>query len=190
VAARRLGVFGGTFDPLHHGHLIVAGEAFEALGLDLLLLVPAAQPPHKPGTAASAEQRLRMLRAATAGDPRFAIEEIELRREGPSYTVDTLRELKRLHADVQLFFLLGADQFRMLETWREPDEVARLAQLVVFARAGEEIGPNRYSGIQVAVSRVDVSGTEIRRRIREGRSIRYYVPEAVRGIIEGEGLYR
>jgi nicotinate-nucleotide adenylyltransferase len=192
VKRRRLGVFGGTFDPPHHGHLIAASDAYAALRLDRLLLVPAADPPHKKGAVhASAEQRLRMLRAAVAGDPRFEVVELELRRAGPSYTVDTLRELRGLEPDAELVFLLGIDQFRALESWREPETVASLARLGVLSRDGESpVTGGRFPAEHVPITRVDISATEIRRRAAAGESIRYLVPEAVRAIVEEEGLYR
>lgn len=191
MSHRRLGVFGGTFDPVHHAHLIVAAEAFEALNLDLLLFVPAAEPPHKRGSVvASAEQRMRMLSTAIEGDPRFRVDDLELRRPGPSYTVDTLQALREREPEAEIFFLLGVDQFRDFGKWREPDRIVRLARLAVLARGGETVdvdGP--YPATAVAVSRIDISGTEIRKRTSEGRSVRYYVPEGVREIIERERIY-
>jgi len=187
----RIGVLGGTFDPPHHGHLIVAGDVCEALSLDRLLLVPSAEPPHKPGAVqASAEQRLRLVRAAVEGDSRFEVDDLELRRTGPSYTVDTLRLLRERHPGCELYFLIGVDQVRELHTWREPEEVARLATLVAVSRGGEDPGASPYPLRRVAVTRIDISATEVRRRVREGRSIRYLVPEGVRELIEREGLYR
>lgn len=186
-----IGIFGGTFDPPHIGHLIVASDAFAALRLDRLILVPSADPPHKQGRVmATAEQRLDMVRAAVSGDPRFEVDGIELKRAGASYTVDTLRAMRTRFPGAELFFLVGVDQMRELDSWREPQEVARLACLSVVAREGEE--PVRDSPFRfrpVPVTRIDVSATEIRRRIRKGESIRYLVPEAVREIIEREGLY-
>ncbi len=188
----RLGVFGGTFDPPHHGHLMVASDAFEALALDRLLFVPAAEPPHKPqGVRATTEQRLRMLRAATQTDSRFAVDTAEVDRGGASYTVDTLRELGAREPDAELVFLLGIDQFRALAGWREPQEVARLARLGVLSRGGESPDlSGHYPGIHVAVRRVDISSTEIRERVATERPFRHLVPEGVWRIIEAEGLYR
>ncbi|MEX2582062.1 MAG: nicotinate-nucleotide adenylyltransferase [Gemmatimonadota bacterium] len=187
----RLGIFGGTFDPPHVGHLIVAADAFEALELDRLVFVPAADPPHKQGTVgATGRQRLRMLTAAVDGDARFAVDDLEIRRGGTSYTVDTLREIRGREPDAELVFLLGIDQFRALASWREPAEVARLAQLAVFSRGGETpdlTGP--YEGVHVPVSRIDVSSTDVRRRLSQGLSVRYYVAETVRTIIEEERIY-
>ncbi|MBI4408916.1 MAG: nicotinate (nicotinamide) nucleotide adenylyltransferase [Gemmatimonadetes bacterium] len=193
----RLGVFGGSFDPPHLGHLIVAQDAALALSLDRVLFVPAAVPPHKRGQSLSAgEVRLEMTRAAIAGNPLFEASDVELTRTGPSYTIETLRELvTRTRGDAEelaLFLLMGVDQFREFHTWREPEEIARLASLAVFARAGEEIG---WPGVDVAfqpvpVTRVDVSSTDIRRRVAAGEPIRYLVPPGVEEIIRREGLYQ
>lgn len=189
---RKLGILGGTFDPPHLGHLIVASDAFEALGLERLILVPAGAPPHKADSVvATADQRLRMVEAAVAGDARFDVDDLELRRDGPSYTVDTLREIAVRDPDAALVFLLGTDQFRSLSTWREPAEVARLATLGVLARGGETpdlSGP--YRGMAVPVRRVDISASEVRKRVAAGESVRYLVPDAVAAIVRNEGLYR
>lgn len=188
---RRLGLFGGTFDPPHHGHLIVASVVHQALGLEKLVFIPAKDPPHKPAVATPPDLRLAMVRAAIEGDPRFEVDDLELRRDGVSYTVDTLREYRSRFADAELVFLLGIDQFRALSSWREPDEVARLATLAVVEREGETLRPTGpYQAVEVPIPRIDVSSTEIRERAREGRSIRYYVPERVREIVEREGLYQ
>lgn len=191
----RIGVFGGTFDPPHVGHLIVAQDVVEALRLDRLLLVPVAEPPHKPGrTPASADARARMLEAAVAGDPRMEVSRVEIDRGGPSYTVDTLRWLRGRHPEDEIHLVVGVDQLRGFARWREPEEVARLARLVVLSREG--VDPARVAaGVDVSyrtvpVTRVDVSSSDVRGRIREGRSVRYQVPEAVRRIIEEEQLYR
>jgi nicotinate-nucleotide adenylyltransferase len=191
-AAGRIGIFGGTFDPPHHGHLIAAADAFHALELDRLLLVPASVPPHKPATGrTSAALRLEMLRAAVAGDRRFEVDDLELRREGPSYTVDTLRELTQRFEGCELFLLIGADMARDLHTWREPAEIARLARLTVLARAGDQPQPaGGLAALSVPVTRVDISATEVRRRVAAGEPVRYLVPDAVKQIIEREGLYR
>jgi nicotinate-nucleotide adenylyltransferase len=187
----RIGIFGGTFDPVHHGHLVVAADACDALELDLLLLVPAGRPPHKEGTGAGAEHRLRMLQAAVAGDERFEVDDLELRREGPSFTVETLRHLRERWVDADLFFLMGADCLPDLATWREPHAIARLATVVALSRAGELGQPAVAIPFErIAVTRVDISATAVRQRIAAGRSVRYLLPESVRDIIEGEGLYR
>lgn len=187
----RIGLYGGTFDPPHVGHLMVASEAFESLELDRLLFVPSAVPPHKRGRVrASPERRLEMVRLSIAGDPRFGVEDLELRREGASYTVDTLRILRERDPDCELIFLVGIDQVQEFHTWKEPDEIARLASLAVLSRGGEQIGEIGLPLLRVEVTRIDLSSTEIRQRIRDGRSIRYLVADPVREMILREGLYR
>lgn len=188
----RIGIYGGTFDPPHIGHLIVASDACAALGLDRLLLVPSADPPHKKGeVVATAEQRLEMLRAAAADDPRFDVDDIELRREGASYTVETLREMRKRFPDADLYFVVGVDQMQELGSWREPHEVARLARLSVMTREGER--PDESSPFPhrlVPVTRIDLSSSDIRRRIAAGEPVKYLLPEPVREFVEREGLYR
>jgi nicotinate-nucleotide adenylyltransferase len=189
---RKIGVFGGTFDPPHLGHLVAASDAAGALGLDTVLWVPSAVHPFKGGQVRTApELRLRMVQAAIAGDPRFAAEPLELERAGPSYTADTLAELGRRHPGAELWLLVGADLLAELPQWHRPDEVLRLARLAVLTRAGEGAGaaPN-LPAVPVPVTRVDVSATEVRRRAAAGETIRYLVPEAVRALVEREGLYR
>lgn len=186
----RLGVYGGAFDPPHLGHLVAASDACDALGLHRLLWIPSAVHPLK-AVRTAADVRLEMVRAAIQGDPRFAADDLELRRTGPSYTVDTLRELRAHEPEAELFFLTGADNLRDLPRWREPDEIARLATLAVVSRAGDSLPAGApYPAVAVAVTRMDVSSTEVRRRVAAGLSIRYLVPEAVRAVIEREGLYR
>jgi nicotinate-nucleotide adenylyltransferase len=190
----RIGVFGGTFDPPHMGHFVVAQDVTEQLGLDRLLFMPVATPPHKPANEpAPAELRVRMLDAGLRDDPRMQVSRLEVERGGVSYTVDTLRELKDRSAHDELLLVIGSDQLASFSTWRSPDEVVRLARLVVMNR-GElgvvEAGAHANVPFEtVPVTRVDVSSTEVRRRLREGRSIRYWVPERVRELIEKEHLY-
>jgi nicotinate-nucleotide adenylyltransferase len=189
--SRRIGVYGGTFDPPHVGHLIVAGDVHLRLGLDVVVFVPAADPPHKQGQVRTpAALRLEMVRAATRDDPRFAVDDLEVRRRGPSYTVDTLREFRRRDLQAELFFLLGAEMGRDFASWRDPGVIARLATLVVMARDGDSVAEGAFPVLSAAVTRVDVSATEVRRRAAAGEPIRYLVTEPVRQIIERENLYR
>ena len=187
----KVGIFGGTFDPPHVGHLIAAQDALEVLSLDSVLFIPARVPPHKqhvPVTDPSL--RLRMIRAATEGDTRFEVSDVELQRTGPSYTVETLRQLREKRPGDEFFLMLGVDQVREFRTWREPDEVLRLASLAMLARGGVE--PADVSDIvhqTVPVTRVDVSSTLVRERVAAGRTIRYLVPDGVEKIIAAEGLY-
>jgi nicotinate-nucleotide adenylyltransferase len=198
-----IGLFGGTFDPPHAGHLIVAQDAALALGLDRILFIPAAQPPHKLETPVTAAvQRLRMLELAIGDDSRFGIERAELERSGPSFTVDTLRSLHEAAEDVDLTLLMGADQYAEFPTWREPDEIRGLARLAVLMREGTT-GAAAVSGaswrpaasemadgaLSVAVTRIDISSTAVRRRVAEGIPIRYLVPPAVEHFIHEHRLY-
>ena len=188
----RIGVFGGTFDPPHLGHLVVASDACEALELGRVLWIPSAVPPHKLRTVrAPAEARLEMVRAAIQGDPRFEADDVELRRAGPSYTVDTLRELASRHPGDELVLLIGADNLREIPGWREPGEILRLARVAVLSRDGAGVPPDAaIPATAVAVTRVDVSATEVRRRAAAGETIRYLVPDAVRALVERRELYR
>jgi nicotinate-nucleotide adenylyltransferase len=189
----RIGIFGGTFDPPHVGHLIVAQDVAEALDLDRVVWVPAATPPHKEGgELTAAEDRLALVEAAVADNERFQVTDLEVRRAGVSYTVDTLRELRGRWEGAQLHLIIGADQYRVLDTWREPAEIARLARVTVMSRNGSEgpPGPQAHEAtIVVPVTRIDISSTDVRERLRSGRSVAYLVPAAVRRIIEHKGLY-
>lgn len=194
----RLGVLGGTFNPPHIGHLIAAQEALAQLSLDRVLFVPAGVPPHRavehePG----AEARFELTELAVAGDERFEASRIELDREGPSFTVETLRQLAAA-GDDELFLLLGGDQATALPKWREPEEVLRLATVVAFERTNwsrEGIGLTiaRLRGargvLYLDMPRIQVSSTLVRRRVREGRPIRYLVPDGVWRYIEEHRLY-
>jgi nicotinate-nucleotide adenylyltransferase len=189
LARFRLGLFGGTFDPPHIGHLVVAQDVVERLVLDELLFIPAGSPPHKTGKIISpAPLRVEMVRALTSGSEVFRVSEVEVSREGPSYSVDTLRYFRDLHPDAEIFFILGADQAAAFDTWQSPGEVASLATLVVMAREGLEAPSGMFTS--VPVTRVDISATDIRDRVREGRTIQYLVPDSVRHIIENNRLYR
>jgi nicotinate-nucleotide adenylyltransferase len=140
---------------------------------------------------ATAEQRLAMVRAAVENDHRFAVDDLELRRPGASYTVDTLRELRSRYPRAELFFVIGMDQYRELHSWREPEEVARLARLAVVSRDGDDAAGESPIPVEpISVTRIDLSATDIRRRIQQGESIRYFVPDPVRELIEREGLYK
>ena len=185
------GVFGGSFDPVHHGHLIAAERAAEALGLDTVLLVPCARQPLKAGApAATPEQRVAMLRAATAGHPSFAVETGELERPAPSYTVDTMRELRRRWPDRRLVLIMGADAAAQLPRWRAPDEVARLAEIAVLTRPGAPEVASALVRHVVATPAIEISASEIRARCLAGKSIRYLVPEAVAAYIAQHRLYQ
>jgi nicotinate-nucleotide adenylyltransferase len=196
VARRRLGVFGGTFDPPHVGHLALAEWARERLGLDRVLFVVAGQPPHKSrdGLSSSAA-RLAMTRLAVRGHPAFEVSTIELESAGPSYTVDTLRRLSRRHPESRLYLLMGADNLDELPTWREPAEIRRLASVAVAARPGADararhLRGGKRSAVMLDNPVLDVSSTMVRARARAGRSVRYLVPDAVARYIDRHHLYR
>lgn len=195
VGRRRVGIFGGTFDPPHDGHVSVVRDVADALDLDEVLWMPAGEPPHKPDAGASPiAVRLAMTRAAAAADPRFRVSELEIGREGPSYTVDTLRELRAgdVSGGTDLFLIIGIDQYRAFDSWRAPDEIRVLAHVTVMDRGGTSLeGSETLEGVvSVPVRRIDISSTEVRARAREGRDVSDLVPPAVARIIESEGLYR
>lgn len=185
-----IGLFGGSFDPIHHGHLIVAQAVLEALELEQIRFVPAREQPFKTGRhAAPAETRARMVALAIAGEPRFTLERIELERPGPSYTVDTIRALRERDPGRDFAILVGADAARELTAWREAALLARLAALVIFSRPGAELPELPWPVQVVHVPGVDISATEIRHRVAVGRSIRYWVPDPVLECIDQDGLY-
>jgi nicotinate-nucleotide adenylyltransferase len=196
----RTAVFGGSFNPIHYGHLLLADEVLEALDLDRILFVPAALPPHKsPAYLAPAADRYAMVELAVAGHPKFAVSDLELRRAGPSYTVDTLTALRIPRAD--LFLLVGSETFLDLLTWREPRRIARLARIVVVPRVGSAFDPEsaavrkvvREIGDEPLIARatsLPISASDLRRRVREGRSLAYRLPESVIAFIQAKRLYR
>jgi nicotinate-nucleotide adenylyltransferase len=194
----RLGVFGGTFDPPHLGHVAVARDVADGLRLDRLVWMPAGVPPHKPDQPVSpARVRLEMTRAAAAGEPRFEVSELEIHRAGPSYTVDTLRELRRAYPHADLFLILGADELRTFATgWREPEAILELATLALMDRAGENAVtaspglPGMERAVHVPVRRMDVSSTEVRALAATGGDVSTLVPAGVLAVMEREGLYR
>jgi nicotinate-nucleotide adenylyltransferase len=193
ASALRLGVLGGTFDPFHLGHLIVARDVAEGLSLDRVLLVLAARPPHKGRVTATAELRLEMLEAALAHDPVLVASDVEMGRAGPSYTIDTLRDLRTQYPEAELVLMIGTDQWRQFAGWKDPQGIARMATIAVMAREGDDpsaMDPGLdVSSRVVSVTRIDVSATDVRARARQGRSIRHLVPEAAYKIIEREALY-
>lgn len=195
--ARRIGVFGGTFDPPHAGHLLAAGDAAERLRLDLVLWVPAAQQPLKSAETAAAAHRLRMVELTIAGEPRHALEGTEVERGGLSYTVDTLRTLRGRHGGAELFLLLGEDSWRTFGSWRDPAGIQEIATVAVLMRdvevlsadaAGPGLSPDRPP-MRLPTRRIDVSATEIRSRVKAGLSIRGFVLEPVERYIAEHGLY-
>jgi nicotinate-nucleotide adenylyltransferase len=212
----RIGLFGGTFDPIHYGHLRAAEEAREAFGLQRVLFVPSAHPPHKDmGGVSRAGHRLEMVRRAVAGHPAFEVSDVECRRPGKSYAVETLRALRRLGGEegADLYTLLGSDAFLEIETWHSCAELFELSHWVVMQRPGTACAGNKdipaalrpafrfHRGVRAYAHRsghwlffrrltcLEISGTQVRRLVRAGRSVRYLVPEAVEDYIRAKGLY-
>jgi nicotinate-nucleotide adenylyltransferase len=184
---KRVGIFGGTFDPIHHGHLILGREAVEALRLDRLIFVPAAASPHKSDLQpAASDARLEMLRVAVKDEPNFQLDDTELQRPPPSYTIDTA-ELLRFHQPTAEFFLLiGEDHVERLSTWHRYDDLCQIVKFVVLERTGVKT-EHPYPTIK---RHLDISATNIRNRVATGRSIRYLVPPEVEKIIRDRQLYR
>lgn len=185
----RLGVLGGTFDPIHLGHLAAARAAIECAHLDRVLVVPTGVPPHRAPAVAGAADRLEMARLAVADDPRFAVVDVELRRSGRSYTVDTLRELHAQHPDDELFLILGWDAAKLLDTWHQPDEVRRLARVVIVTRPGSG-RPAASSELLCERPTPDISASRLRSALGRGEGVAEFVPAPVAEYIATHGLYR
>jgi nicotinate-nucleotide adenylyltransferase len=189
----RIGILGGTFDPPHVGHLIIGEQACAQVRLDKLLFVPAYLPPHKrSGGRANPRRRLRMVRLATRGRSKFEVSPIEIQREGISYTIDTLQELRRKYHKSSFYLIVGGDNFDSFKSWKSVDEIARLATIVVYKRKsrGRKItGARMGKLVHLRGALLDISSTMIRDRIKRGESIRFLVPESVRRFIEKNKLY-
>jgi nicotinate-nucleotide adenylyltransferase len=202
ASGKRIGILGGTFDPPHVGHLWLATLAADTLGLSRVLLMPAARPPHKGGKPVSnAADRVTMTRLAIVGDAQLDLSLIEMERPGPSYTVDSLVELRaQLGTEAGLVLIMAADSFAEIDTWREPDRLLELAEWAIGPRPGsaqpdraalrDRFGTNESRIHLLDGPSLDVSSSEIRRRVAAGRSIRYLVPRAVEELIADRGLYR
>jgi len=212
-ALRRIGIFGGTFDPVHKGHIAVVKDFARSLGLDTVFIVPASMPPHKPDSpTASADDRLSMLKIAAAGVPFLRVSDLELRRMGKSYTIDTVIELQGENPGSELYLALGADAFQEISTWHRPEDVAAAVNIVVMTRPGFEIdltssltgemrssynlegGILRHASgrqlLPLEVTAVDISASMVREIIAKGGEIKHLVPEGVGDYIVRKGLYR
>lgn len=190
-----LGILGGTFNPPHIGHLIVAEAVRSELALDRILFIPAAIPPHKMNHDIAAPQhRVEMVRRAVEGNPYFAVSEMEVRRGGISFTVDTLRQLQREQPDARLFLLIGMDNLPEFPTWRSPERILELATVVVMTRPGfaaNDVPPDLKGRVRICpVPTIGIASSEIRARVKEGKSIRYLVADPVRDYIHHHNLYR
>jgi nicotinate-nucleotide adenylyltransferase len=195
----RLGVMGGTFDPIHYAHLFVAEEARAQYQLDRVLFIPCGTPAHKSsGQVTPASHRLTMTQLAIASNPAFSCSLMEVKRTGVSYTVDTLRFLKQQHPEADLFLIVGADILAEIQTWRQPEDIVRISRLIVAERPGCCLGelcralPATYTQrmLLLCTLHLDISSTEIRRRVQEGRPIRYLTPDPVVEYIATNQLYR
>lgn len=201
----RIGLYGGRFDPIHHGHLIAAQSIYEQLRLDRVIFVPCGRPPHKPGQSLSdGLHRVEMIRLAIRNDPRFEIDEVELNLPGPSYTFTTVSEFRsRTNASDELFWLIGADSLSQLPTWYRISELVRLVQFVTAARPGwqppslEQLAPTIGTDESQALLRhvlrtphIEISSTDVRSRAASSQSIRYLVPPEVETYIRASGLYQ
>ena len=198
-----IGILGGTFNPIHAGHLILAQTAFETLALDRILFIPCAQPPHKSDTGLlSAAHRLAMVQLAVQEDDRFAIDDQEIRRGGISYAIDTVQALRQLHPGAPLTFIIGADTLLELHLWHRIHKLLDLCRFVAFTREAVEADriqpqdlkldppwPERLLADTHAGRRIDISATDIRRRVAEGRSIRYLVPDLIERYVTENRLY-
>ena len=184
---KKIAIYGGTFDPVHNAHLILAREAIETLDLDKVILVPAAiSPLKKAAPIANGEVRLEMLQAAIKGEPEFEANQCELLRPPPSYTIDTVEEIHRRECDALVYCLIGEDNVEQLPRWHRFVELEKIVRFVVLDRSGKQ-PPHSY---QLIHRRIDISATEIRRRVARNQSIRYLVPDSVDEIIQREKLYR
>ena len=184
---KKIAIYGGTFDPVHHAHLILAREAIEMLDLQKVILVPAAiSPLKKSGPVASSEVRLAMLREAIKDEPEFEVDECELQRAAPSYTIDTVDEIRRRERDAAIYCLIGEDNVEQLPRWHRFAELEKIVRFIVLDRSGKQ--PTH--SYQLIHRRIDISATEIRRRVAQNESIRYLVPDSVEEIIQREKLYR
>lgn len=195
----KLGIIGGTFNPIHIGHLIIAESVREAYELDHVLFIPARIPPHKKAERASALHRLEMTRLAVMTNPNFSVSDMEMKRTGPSYSIDTIRELRKLHGDsVELYFIAGTDTIQDLPNWRKVEEVLTLCNFIGATRPdGTEIIDNIVEQFgelgkkihQLRVPEVEISSTDLRNRLHSGKSVRYMIPQTVIEYIRQNGVY-
>jgi nicotinate-nucleotide adenylyltransferase len=196
---QRIGILGGTFDPPHVGHLILGEYSIDALDLTHLLFVPAADPPHKQDRAKTpVEHRLAMLKLAIEGNSRFDLSHIDLDRPGPHYSLDTVKIVSAQFPDAELFFVMGGDSLRDLPKWHHPQELIALCKLAVMRRPGDNLNPGMHSAVLPDLERrvvmmdtpvLEISSTEIVNRLRQGKSVRYLVPDEVLGYIAEYGVY-
>jgi nicotinate-nucleotide adenylyltransferase len=188
----RIGILGGTFNPIHIGHLILAEEAFNKLKLDKLIIVPTFMPPHKATEALlDAKHRLKMVKLAVDENPHFDVSSIEVDAKKKSYSIDTLKEFRvKFGEDTQLFFITGSDSLKDLFSWKDVNDIFKISKFIVASRPGYPLTEVPKEVETVVITPIEVSSEDIRRRLKEGRSIKYLVPEKVRQYIAEHGLYK
>lgn len=187
----RIGIFGGTFNPIHFGHLVLAEQAYEKLKLSKVIFIPSFHPPHKNSQGiVSAFHRYNMVRLAIQGNRRFEVSDMEIKRRGCSYLVDTLREFKKIYPKVELFFISGSDVSVQIAKWKSIEEILSLSKFVLAKRPGYRLKKYSRHIFMISITELDISSSIIRQKIRLGRSIRYLMPMRVYKYIKDKGLYR
>ncbi|MCR4399337.1 MAG: nicotinate-nucleotide adenylyltransferase [Syntrophomonadaceae bacterium] len=198
---KRIGLLGGTFDPIHHGHLVLAECAHYEARLDRVIFVPAARPPHKEaGPVVKGDYRYRMVRIAIEDNPHFAVSEVEMRRPGRSYTIDTVREFRERYPGSELYFIVGMDALLEIKTWKDVDELVRLCGFIAAVRPkySQDLADPRLAGLPddfwrrlqlVEVPGLDISSTDLRRRLAAGKPVRYLMPPAVEDYVRRHNFY-
>ncbi|MDC3415589.1 nicotinate-nucleotide adenylyltransferase [Aquibacillus salsiterrae] len=185
---KKVGILGGTFDPPHYGHLLIAEEVYQALKLDEVWFIPSYEPPHKEKATSTVEKRLAMLEVAIDNNEHFSINKIEVNRSVKSYTINTIYQLNEQHPDMEFYFIIGADMVEYLPHWYRIDELMQLVKFVGVKRPDYTLKTN-YPIIEVEVPALEISSTEIRQRLQQGKSIRYLVPDGVLAVIKENQLY-
>ncbi|MEV8358716.1 MULTISPECIES: nicotinate-nucleotide adenylyltransferase [unclassified Microbacterium] len=191
--ARRIGVMGGTFDPIHHGHLVAASEVADSFGLDEVVFVPTGRPWQKKNEVTESEHRYLMTVIATASNPGFSVSRVDIDRDGPTYTIDTLRDVQRLNPDADLYFITGADAIAQILSWRNHDELWELAHFVAVSRPGHVLNTDGLpveDVSQLEIPALAISSTDCRERVRGGHPVWYLVPDGVVQYIAKHHLYR
>ncbi|MEQ8199941.1 MAG: nicotinate-nucleotide adenylyltransferase [Syntrophomonadaceae bacterium] len=202
MAIKNLGIIGGTFNPIHYGHLIAAEFAREAFALDRIVFVPSARPPHKDqGEILDSRHRLAMVKIAAQDNPCFCVSTVEIDRKGLSYSVETVAAIRDMYPGAALFFIMGIDAFMLMNTWRDTERLAEICSLIVVTRPGYKLNPEDdcFAGVPllmwrkmevIAIPGFEISSSLIRERVAQGRTIRYLLPPAVEDYINSNGLYR
>ncbi|MFH1622087.1 MAG: nicotinate-nucleotide adenylyltransferase [Candidatus Omnitrophota bacterium] len=187
----KIGIFGGTFNPIHFGHLVLAEQAYEKLDLDKVIFIPSYFPPHKDvPNIVSATHRYKMVNLAIQGNPRFRISDIEIKREGRSFLIDTLRQLRKIYPESELYFISGSDVSHQISKWKSIEEVLALAKFVLAKRPGYRLKKCNKDISIISITELDISSSMVRRKIKLGQSIRYLMPLRVFKYIKEKRLYK